>query len=361
VGPALWILFAFNFLLAAGMMATYVSRRGYMKDNAELPLDQKYSPNVLVIMPVKGIDYELEKNLLSIKAQDYKKYDIIAVVDDMSDPSVEILNGLSIRTIVSSEGCKNCSGKVRAIISALSMFDRYDCYVVADSDIRVNRDWLYKLVMPLSLPTVGVVTTFPLFVPEAGFWSKVKMYWGLVGQSMMESRLTRFVWGGSMAFRKDLLDKEGLSLLSESISDDVAIMRISKKKGLTIVYAPEAKPEIHSTDNFLQFMEWSNRQTALSVNSSINVFIFGMLYFTVGIYLILSSIVLLTIGHAIFTVFLIPFLYNSVNSWRRLQFRVYYFLLISFILPFVYLYNLMIGKSKKSINWRGNRYRLTSP
>ncbi len=354
-----WVVFFVNLLLSAGIMLTYLSRSDRDNQSSRSKGVQRFSTRTLVIVPVKGVDYELEKNLVSLKGQKYGQFELIAVVDDETDPAVEFLKNAGVKYTESIEICTECSGKVRAIHSALVKYPDFDRYVVADSDIRVEDSWLQNLLNPLSDPIVGVATTFPVFFPEGGFWSKLKTFWGLVGQSMMESRLTRFVWGGSMAFRKDLIDEDALKLLSHAISDDIAILRIAKKKGLKVAYVPEARPRIYSKDDFPTFMEWSNRQTAFSIYSTNKTFAFGMIYYLVFIYLLISSILLSVFVNLLFAVFLFPYLYNSVSSLKKVPVKVWYFLALTFILPFVYVWNLMSGMTRKRVVWRGNRYSLS--
>lgn len=354
-----WVVFFINILFAVGIMLTYLSRSGSEMEVSKSKEPAQSPAKTLVIVPAKGIDYELEKNLISLRDQTYERFDLIAVVDADTDPAVESLRKVGIKHMESTDICTDCSGKVRAIYSALVKYPDYELYVVADSDIRAERSWLANLLVPLSDPTVGVSTTFPIFYPEGGFWSKFKMFWGMVGQSMMESRLTRFVWGGSMAFRKDILDDTSLELLSHSISDDIAILRIARSKGLGVSYVPEARPKIYSKDDFPTFMEWADRQTAFSIYSTNKTFSFGMTYYLVSIYLMVSSIVLSVFVSVLFAVFLFPYFFNSFNSYRKAPVKVWYFLLLTFLLPFVYVFNLMSGMFRKRVVWRGNTYFLS--
>ena len=354
-----WGVFSLNFLLAAGVMLTYLGRR-----NREVPdgLNGGTSDpgkRALVILPIKGVDYELEKNLASLKDQEYDPYDIVAIVDSENDGSVPYLRNQRIRFSIARANCMKCSGKVRAIYSALLEFPDYDYYVVADSDLRASTRWLSNLLINLNDPDVGAATTFPVFFPNGGYWSKLKMFWGLVGQSMMESSLTRFVWGGSMAFRKDLMDDASLESFSDSVSDDIAVLRIVREKGLRVSYVPRSRPEIHSADNFGTFVEWANRQTAFSIYSTNKTFIFGMVYYVATIYLILSSIILSIFVSILFLVFLFPFFYNSINSQMKVPVKTWYFLSLTFILPFVYVWNLISGFTRRSVTWRGNTYSLS--
>ncbi|EQD35627.1 glycosyltransferase [mine drainage metagenome] len=155
------------------------------------------------MVPCRNVDFTLRENLNSLKNQRGVKYDIIAIVDSKNDPSLQIINEIGIKYIITDFDCKGCSGKVRALSTALSRFKNYSLYVIADSDILPKNDWLEKLTSPFSTPEVGVSTTFPYFKAMGGFWSKVKTLWGFVGQGMMESDLTRFGWGGHLPLKKN--------------------------------------------------------------------------------------------------------------------------------------------------------------
>ncbi|MGC8617446.1 MAG: glycosyltransferase family 2 protein [Thermoplasmata archaeon] len=359
MGALWWAVFLLNFLFAAGVMLTYLGRRNRDVVDGNKDASSNATRKALVILPIKGVDYELEENLASLRAQEYGPYDIVAVVDSGADESVPFLKKHGIRYSVSSASCVKCSGKVRAIYSALIEFPDYDYYVVADSDIRVNSGWLKGLLLPLHDPAVGASTTFPVFYPDGGFWSKLKMFWGLVGQSMMESGLTRFVWGGSMAFRRDLLDDAALRSFSESVSDDIAVLKIVEDKGLRVSYVPGSKPEIHSNDNFETFVEWANRQTAFSVYYTNRTFIYGMIYYNATIYLVLSSVIFSIFVSPLFIIFLFPFVYNSINSQRKVPVKTWYFPSLTFILPFIYVWNLISGITRRRVTWRGTTYSLS--
>jgi cellulose synthase/poly-beta-1,6-N-acetylglucosamine synthase-like glycosyltransferase len=347
----LLIIGIFNAIIASGLLLTFLWRKSF-----DTPCDDG-GMRALVIVPLRGLDYGLRENLISIKSQDYGNYKILGVIDSTDDPAYSIAKELGISCITSEFNCERCSGKVRAISSALASASDYDVIAVADSDIRVGSKWLQCLVSPLSDRKVGVTTTFPSFYPEGGFWSRVKTFWGMVGQSMMESNLTRFVWGGSMAFRSDIVDKNFLREFSESISDDVSVMNIVKSRGMEIFYVKGSAPEVHSEDDFSSFIEWSGRQTALSINASRKIFIFGVIYFGLSAYLIVCSLTLGVI-YPLFLVFLFPYAFNSVKSEIRSPVRTWYFPVITLILPFVYLYNLIAGIRMKEIVWRGRTYRL---
>ncbi|MGC8546267.1 MAG: glycosyltransferase [Thermoplasmata archaeon] len=352
------IISILDILIASGLLIIKLGRLNYNKEKYEG--GDYFNPKALIILPIKGKDFQMNLNLRSLKQQTYSNFRIIAVIDDENDESVDVLKEEGIEYLISDALCSECSGKVRAIYSALLRFRDFHCYVIADSDIRVERDWLGKLIKPLSKKDVGISTTFPKFYPEGGFWSYFKMYWGMIGESMMESSITRFAWGGSLAFRNDLLDDNDLKEFSSSISDDISLLNICKRKGLKVAYVKDATVLIHSPDNFRIFLEWSNRQTALSISSSNKIFLLGMIYYVLASFLIISVILMSILGYYLFLLLLIPVFYISYSNYRNAPVKNGLFIAHNFILYFFYIYNLMAGKFKKNITWRGRNYQLKS-
>ncbi len=308
----------------------------------------------LVIVPCRGIDHSLLKNLKSITSQDYSA-DYIAVVDSEDDKAVPYIMEAGINYIVSDYPCVKCSGKVKAISTAVTRYPDYEVYVIADSDITPDRNWLRLLVSPLQDNSNGISTTFPYFYPVGGFWSKFKAVWGTVGQSLMESERTRFGWGGSLAFRNTLISGN-MRYFSEAISDDTALTKICKDAGLKIAYVREIRPKVESPEKFSEFLEWANRQTALSINSSRNVFMYGMIYYSMYIFLFLSAFAL-SFYNFIFIFLFIPFVIGIVKMYRRTVIKYPSFIIMYLIMPFFYLANLVSARMMDSIEWRGRTYR----
>jgi cellulose synthase/poly-beta-1,6-N-acetylglucosamine synthase-like glycosyltransferase len=340
-------------LIFVGLMV--ISFRPSYKDQ----VFDDFRENVLVILPCKGKDVTLYENIASLLKQDYPNYRVLAVIDSLSDPAMQAIRDQKIDYIVSRTECQNCSGKVRAIASAIEKFPDVAVYVVADSDVTFPKQWLTNLVRPLGSPKIGVSTTFPHFEPTGGIWSKVKSVWGLVGIGLMQSRLTRFVWGGSMAFRRDLLDPEDIEYFKKHISDDVAIMRIARKKGLDICYVESAAPMINSPDDYRTFREWSNRQTALSISASRSILRYGVLFYSSEILLLIGGIVFSVVFTPVFLFLLFPYLLFAYRNVQNHHKGGLYVFLIALIIPFISMSNLIKAAGMDVIQWRGSEYDLT--
>ena len=346
-------------VLAAIMLLSIDSSRLFRKKEV-LPKN-KHLPKTLVIVPCKGMDISLYQNLIALKKQGYRKYKIIAVVDSENDKAIPLIKRAGISYLISDIGSRSASGKVRAIASALKHFRDYDVYVIADSDITVTRTWLGNIIAPLSDKSIGISTTYPHFQPIGGFWPKVKMVWNFVGENLLEKESSRFAWGGTMAFRKDLMgSKEQLYLINSrySVSDDITITKICKRKRLRIAYVKDAQPVVKTDDSFEQFIEWSNRQTALTLLGYRNNFKRGMFFYCSEIFVMVSASLL---SIYVSPVFLLLFAHLAV-SWKRSYERARSadpsIALIVILIPFIYVYNLISARMMKRITWRGSVYSL---
>ncbi len=322
---------------------------------------RSFEPKALVIVPCRGRDLTLRKNLGSIKNQKYGAYGVVAVVDAKDDESVSTIKDLGIDLLVSEKLIGMASGKMSAILCALKRHRDYAIYVVADSDIEVDRLWLKRLVAPLSDKKIGISTMFPYFNPVGGFWSKVKLVWGFVGESLLESPSSRFGWGGSLAFRKSLIDKWFINLATRSryaLSDDICITKAAKRKRLVIAYTKLSQPKVNSDEDFGRFFEWSNRQTALTLLGYRRNLYSGLVYYSSEIVVLLSGVFLSLVASPIFIIFLAHSMRSIVKTYVRAKRPDPSIALITLMMPFVYLQNLLIANSMSEIRWRGRSYPL---
>lgn len=312
---------------------------------------------VLVISPCRGVDLTLKKNLSSLKSQTYKNYSVICVVDDLNDPSVPIIKELGLNLIVSDSDIGKGSGKVKAISTAIKKYPEYNVYAIADSDVEFTNYWLERMIAPFSESNVVATTSYPYFNPVGGFWSKVKMVWSFVGNGMMESDTTLFGWGGSLAFRSSLMNSKSLSEFSNSLSDDIYITRKSKSKG-KLVYIGDVGLTVNTDDKFDSFMEWSNRQTALTMLGSKSNFKYGVILYSGQELLFFSSIILSISVSYLFLIFLIPFAIGEIKTYMRAPKHKAYALFIFLFINIIYLVNLAYARSMSKISWRGNDYKI---
>ncbi len=340
-------------LLSAGIFDGTKGKRG----TAEV---MDTGPKTLVMIPCRGRDITLKENIASAMHQSYRDYDAVAIVDSMDDESIPVLRDSGIGIMVSDGDDGKGSGKVRAIATALEEKKGYGIYVILDSDVHVDKKWLSELVAPLSDKDTGISTTFPYFRPMKGFWSRMKTVWGFVGLGLMESERTRFGWGGSLAFRRELVDgKSEMSYFKSMISDDIAITRIAKAKGLGIGYCRKAGATVNCEESFASLWEWSNRQAALSIAGNRKVLHYGLTFYAANILLFLSGIALALLYTPFFLVLLAPYAIGLAKAYQRSRDASAGTLVAFTLSPFMYMANLIVASRMKSITWRGREYDIS--
>ena len=337
------------------LVGSYVVR---LVRRPERIINSRKRPAVLLMVPCKGNDIELERNLRGAVGQDYKNFRPIAIVESERDPAVTQIKRSGIEYIVADYKCTKCSGKVRNLCSAISRFPDYDLLCIMDSDVNAPRWWLSSLVAAMNDKT-GIVTSYPVFNPVGGFGSVAKHVWGFNGFGLMENPRTRFGWGGSLLFRRSLLSGNGMHTLENSLSDDIAITRLCKANRMEIAYAPDAAPVVDCDDTFAQFIEWSNRQTALAVYGNRKLRAYGIAAYGAQALLLLTGITMSALISPAYAVFLVPFAAGAGKLYKRAggisvsAFAAYA------IMSFIYIYNLANTFFMHSIVWRGRRYSLS--
>lgn len=329
---------------------------GNSKSRSSKP--SKARPKVLVVVPCKGNDIDLTENLKSALAQDYKNYRAVAVIESKKDPAYKAIKKAGMDYIISDFKCTKCSGKVRSLSSAFRRFPSYELYCIFDSDVMAPTNWLSSLVAAMN-PNIGIATSFPIFEPISGFWSKAKHVWGFVGMGLMENERTRFGWGGTLLFRRALIAGRNMDEFSESVSDDTALTRIAKRMGFMLAYVPEARPIVKCDDDMAKFFEWSTRQTKFALSVDKKLLYYGVAFYTANLLLLISGILIAIFYNYLGLLFLIPFVVGLAKTYKRSGSLDLSIIPIYLLIYFIYLYNIGKAKRMKGVMWRGKYYPVT--
>ena len=203
-------------------------------------------PPVSILKPLKGTDPDIYESFRSHCLQDYPEYEIIFGVSDPDDPAVASVQqlqrefaGCAIQLVV----CPNQLGANVKVSNLEQMLPavRYQYLVVNDSDIRVERDYLRRIVAPLIDERVGMVTCLYRGVAASTLGSQFESLGistdfcpGVLVARQLEGRL-RFALGSTLAFRRTDLEKiGGFRSIVDFLADDYELGRRIAGLGLQV-------------------------------------------------------------------------------------------------------------------------------
>jgi ceramide glucosyltransferase len=204
------------------------------------------TPPVSILKPLKGTDREMYESLRSHCLQEYPEYEILFGVKDPNDPAAEMVNRLkaefperTIRLVVCPENL-GANTKVSNLAQMLPGA-RCEFLIVNDSDIRVEPDYLRRVIAPLTDPKVGMVTCLYRGVPARTLGSRLESLGistdfsaGVLVARQVE-RGIRFGLGSTLAFRRhDLETIGGFPAFVDYLADDYEIGRRIAAQGLEV-------------------------------------------------------------------------------------------------------------------------------
>ncbi|MCI0420020.1 MAG: glycosyltransferase family 2 protein [Acidobacteria bacterium] len=234
---------------------------------------EPWMPRVSVIVPCKGLDFELEQNLEAIFRQVYPFFEVLVVTATAGDPAVapvkrlaERLPGHKIRFITAGVSQER-GEKVHNLIQAVACADpASEVFVFTDSDSRPHLCWLQELVAPLKDKKVGVSTGYRWYYPErANLASVIRSVWNGSIATLLGNHSHNFAWGGSMAIRKSIFERSRvIDYWRHSISDDYSITQAMKDAKLRIHFEPRCLIASYGRCGWRELLEWSTRQMIIT-------------------------------------------------------------------------------------------------
>jgi len=355
-----------------------------------------YTPLTAVVIPCKGLDRDLDANLERFQTQDFPSYQIVWVVATDTDPGYRQLQARlqtfldpaaarSPRTTLLVAGIADERGeKVNNLLRGLDAVDpAVEVLVFADIDARPSRDWLRSLVGPLADPRITVSTGFRWYLPGEGFASQLRAAWDTSIATLLGEHNHNFAWGGSMAMRAADFCRLGIAerYWTNTVSDDYAVTRAVREAGGKIEFEPRCLVAAQGESSFADFIRWSNRQIIITRVYAPRLwgwglaahafyaltFIWGSLvlewpgvaaserWFAVGLLLVILS---LGVGKGRIRSVVARELFSKENGYlKRLTSRYWQ---LTFLVPWVMLWNFLVAGFMRRIEWRGTHYELVT-
>ena len=235
----------FNLLSLCGcgyyVLCLWSARQFLRKRAAVVPSD--FTPPVSFLKPLKGMDPEIYASLRSHCLFDYPEYEIIFGANSADDPAVASVEQLQrefpghpMKLVV----CPEILGGNRKVSSLIQMLPhaRYEHLLVNDSDIRVETDYLRRVVAPLQDTGVGIVTCLYRGIAGGTLGSRLEAigistdFCGGVLSAIQIENGIHFGLGSTLVFRRaDLQTAGGFEALADYLADDYELgQRLSHGK-----------------------------------------------------------------------------------------------------------------------------------
>ena len=353
-----------------------------------------YAPSAALICPCKGNERGLEDNLLALTRFEYANYEIYFALATSLDPALKIIERVKAASkipvhIVIAGPPEDCGEKVYNLRRAVEAAgEKFEVLVFTDSDVRLPRGWLSKLIAPLQDPRIGATTTYRWIVPSGslgagGFASAMASAWNAAIATMLGDPKRNFCWGGGTAIRrKTFLDANVLEAWKGAVSDDFAMTSALEQVNLPIVFCPECLAATLHPWTTTDLLEFTDRQIIITRVYSPQRWNYGaaahLSYVATLIFAAIVIIVTMTGGDPWGQLFLlmlaIPLLATMKGVLRtiaileimpdqksRLGDWAWVWPVLAPVVPFLFSWNFLTSLTTKTIRWRGIRYELISP
>jgi ceramide glucosyltransferase len=251
IPPCLWLLIGLCCVASIHATLTALVHPGWWASGSKgrrrvHAADDPPDTSISVLKPLCGMEPRLYANLETFCTQTHSSYELLFGVASASDPAAAIVQRLArayphrdIRLIVDATS-HGSNRKVGNLINLASRA-KHDVFVIADSDIAVEPDYLMRVTAPLAQADVGVVTCLYRARRVGGFWARIgalfidkwfapSVY--LANWLGMQS----FGFGATLALTRDALMKSGgFEALRDCLADDYWLADRVRALGLKTV------------------------------------------------------------------------------------------------------------------------------
>jgi ceramide glucosyltransferase len=353
-----------------------------------------YSPVTALICPCKGIEPGLEDNLTALTRFDYANYEIYFTLATSLDPALKIVERVKAASqrpvhIVIAGPAENCGEKVHNLRRAVeSLPEKFEVIVFTDSDVRLPKGWLTKLVAPLQDPRIGATTAYRWIIPSrsigaGGFASALASAWNASVATMLGRARENFCWGGGTGIRRSTFNDARVPEYWEgAISDDFALTKALESAGKPIVFCAECLAATLHPWTGSSLLEFTNRQILITRIYAPRRWGMGaaahLSYVVTMLFAALVIVVQMAGGdpwmNLLLITIVVPFLAvmkgvlrtiavdEMLPEWKaQLGQWSWVWTALAPVVPFLFAWNFIASLLTKRIRWRNIRYELVSP
>ena len=234
-----------------GMVIVAAVRFG-LRRRRELSAPSDFLPSLSVLKPLHGTEPGMERNLETFFEQQYPDFELLFCARQESDEGLQLARKVAERYPQVAAKFTTCGEPMpkfhNAKVYSLAKLDsiaKHDDYITSDADVRVQPDYLARMVQNLKDPHVGLASCVYLGTAHegAGLASKldavgksVEMTSGVLVADMIEG--TKFALGATMATRRrSFQEVGGFNELGQFYADDFVLGNRLAAQGTGVLLA----------------------------------------------------------------------------------------------------------------------------
>lgn len=293
------LIFPISLAILARLRSHQMTWQFFSRSSSSSP--DNFQP-ISILVPVRGVDQNAEKNYQSYIEQDYPSlFEIIFALEEKSDPAVLVIEQLILKNprssirIVFSKGIHGV-GKIKNQIAA-SHHCQYDLWVLVDSDVELKSDFLKTQAASFNeQDKIGLVFAAPVAV-GAKDWVAALHNIAVTNSLLFYCQVamegdTEAGPGSCMVTRRSVIDKiGGLEALETNIVGlDISLCKAITEAGYKVEQLSEIVYITHHRDQFIRYL-WQTHRWLTTINRHRPGFWLIALIFTLPI---VWSIVFLT-------------------------------------------------------------------
>jgi ceramide glucosyltransferase len=226
-----------------GMVLAAAARFGLRKRREQGSVAD-FLPAVSMLKPLHGTEPGMDRNIASFFEQEYPgEWELLFCARQESDEGLKLARavgarypGVHARYVTCGEPTPKFHNAKVYSLSKMDSVAKYERYVTSDADVRVEKDYLLRMVQNLKDPKLGIASCLYLGTAQPdtgeggpGFASQldavgksVEMSSGVLVADMLEG--TKFALGATMALpKKSFQEVGGFDQLGQFYADDFVI------------------------------------------------------------------------------------------------------------------------------------------
>ena len=273
-----------------------------------------FAPPITVFKPLKGLDEDLPRNLESFFHQNYPSCELIFGVNDLDDPAIGVVRKLiakypeSRAKLVIDTRREGLNPKVNNLCN-IARHANYDYWVISDSNVRVDSDYLSGIVRCMQDRRVGLITSLIRGVGGERLGARLEnlhLNSFIASGVVAVTRLTGIPAsiGKSMLLRRDIITRlGGFEAFANCLLEDGLIGRNIRKLGYRTEISMHAVENInhkYSVSDFLsRHGRWALMRRHLNIaHFAMEIFSYPVL-FALAAAIVTPSVLTASIASAI--------------------------------------------------------------